>query len=127
AEAGEVIVTAAGAQHGDRRQRPRVVLGQRLEVRVGLGGQVDLADDGVPAGAGVLLEDGQQVDELLDGGAGGAEVGVADPLRAVAHERGQRLVGYQVAGRVAAGVDVAELGQQHVEVFGGEVGEPQHG
>ena len=99
----------------ERARRPR-----------GRPGEVHLVEQRLPARPGVLVEQRQQVEKALHGLPGSAEVGVADPGRAVPHVAGQRLVGNQVGGRVAAGMDVPQLRQQHVRVLRRQVGQPQH-
>src|SRR6185437_4334769 len=77
----------------------------------------DLADQVFPVGAGVLFQDGQEVDEGRDRGAWRAEEAVADAIGAVLHETLDRRIGKQVPGGVPGSVYVADLPQKQVEVF----------
>ena len=72
---------------------------------------LDSADQGLPVGARILLKHCKQIDEGGDGGPRGAEEAVADAVGAMLHELMYGLVRKEILGLVAAGIDMADLGQ----------------
>src|SRR5665213_1975105 len=100
-----------------------VVVGQSAVVLFHLDG----AEQRLPACRRILLEDRKEVDECGDGCPRSPEVDLAQLLLAVGHECLQRLIGEQVFARVAEGVHVAQLLEQHVELFLRQAGKAHDG
>src|SRR5690606_5855419 len=87
----------------------------------------DVPKELLPVRGGVLLKDGQEIDEGGDGCSGRSEVGLPKALSTVRHEGGDGFVRNQVLGGVTAGIDVAQLVEEHVEVLGRKARKPKNG
>lgn len=70
-----------------------------------------------------MFKNCEEVDEGGDGGSWSAEEALAKALGAVRHKLFDGFVGQQILCFIATGVDMTDLGQQHVEVFRREAGE----
>ena len=81
------------------------------------------ADQRGPVGAGVLFEHCQKIDERCDCGPGRAKETVANSIGAVLHELGDGLIGEKILGGIATRINMADLRQQHIEVFRRQAGQ----
>jgi hypothetical protein len=82
-----------------------------------IGCHLDVVEQLLPTDPWILLKYGEQLDKSLDRVSGGREIGLADPMAAMVHERVQGLIRQRTPRFIAVGEHGTEITKQDQKLF----------